>query len=173
VAYLTVRNKGEEGHSFFKLDAEHERYVVGRSEDCDLTVDSERLSRQHFALVRDGLDWFVEDLDSANGTRLNAEKVTARLKLSERDIIKAGQFRGTFHDGDVPTKKRRKPAAEIDIDGNALGGTTPTRERGIDDPADAMPCPHCKAWFSIAHRIPGDQMDCPACGKSSTVPQLV
>lgn len=175
MAYLTVRTKGEDGHRFFELDPQPDsgRIVIGRSDDVDLVVDSERLSRQHCALTFEEGEWWVEDLDSANGTRVNADKISDKVKLGERDIIKAGNFRGTFHDGDVPKKRKKQPAAEIDIDGDDLGSNAPTRERGIDDPHEAAPCEHCKAWLSIAHRIPGDQLICPACGKATTVPQLV
>ena len=173
MAYLTVRNKGDDGHTYFELDPQAGRIVIGRSDEADLTIDSDRISRQHCAIWFEDGGWWVEDLESANGTRVNADKLTAKAQLSERDVVKAGNFRGTFHDGERPKKKKRKPEGEIAIDGDALGGTAPTRERGIDDPADAAPCEHCHAWISIAHRIPGDQLTCPACGKSTTVPQLV
>lgn len=176
MAYLTVRTKGDDGHSYFELDPQGGRIVVGRSDEAELTIDSERISRQHCALSFEDGAWWVEDLDSANGTRVNADKVSTKTRLSERDVVKAGDFRGTFHDGEPPKKRRKtsKPA-EIEIDGEvgSSGGTAPTRERGIDDPADATPCEHCRAWLSVAHRVPGDRLTCPACGKVTTVPQLV
>ncbi len=45
-----------------------ERFLIGRGRHCDLVIDSSKVSREHAAIVRDGEGWFIEDLDSANGT---------------------------------------------------------------------------------------------------------
>ncbi len=45
-----------------------ERFVIGRGRHCDMVIDSTKVSREHAAIVRDGEGWFIEDLDSANGT---------------------------------------------------------------------------------------------------------
>jgi hypothetical protein len=45
-----------------------ERFLIGRGRHCDLVIDSSKVSREHAAIVRDGEGWFIEDLESANGT---------------------------------------------------------------------------------------------------------
>ena len=45
-----------------------ERFLIGRGRHCDLVIDSSKVSREHAAIVRDGDGWFIEDLESANGT---------------------------------------------------------------------------------------------------------
>jgi hypothetical protein len=45
-----------------------ERFLIGRGRHCDVVIDSSKVSREHAAIVRDGEGWFIEDLDSANGT---------------------------------------------------------------------------------------------------------
>jgi hypothetical protein len=45
-----------------------ERFLIGRGRHCDMVIDSTKVSREHAAIVRDGDGWFIEDLDSANGT---------------------------------------------------------------------------------------------------------
>ena len=45
-----------------------DRFVIGRGRHCDLVIDSTKVSREHAAIVREGDGWFIEDLDSANGT---------------------------------------------------------------------------------------------------------
>jgi hypothetical protein len=44
------------------------RFLIGRGRHCDLVIDSSKVSREHAAIVREGDGWFIEDLDSANGT---------------------------------------------------------------------------------------------------------
>ncbi len=45
-----------------------ERFLIGRGRHCDLVIDGSKVSREHAAIIRDGEGWFIEDLDSANGT---------------------------------------------------------------------------------------------------------
>lgn len=46
-----------------------DRFVMGRSINCDLALTGDlRISRHHAALVRNGERWFLQDLDSRNGT---------------------------------------------------------------------------------------------------------
>lgn len=58
--------------------------VVGRSNECDITLAAAHLSRRHAKLeVKDGL-LYVKDLESSNGTFLNGRKVTeARIKRGD------------------------------------------------------------------------------------------
>jgi len=66
--------------------------VIGRLPDCDVQLDSQRVSRRHAQLVRDDLGrWLLRDLDSRNHTRVNGEIVAERL-LAKDDLIEIGQF---------------------------------------------------------------------------------
>jgi len=57
---------------FYSLQA---RTVVGRDPACDLTIDSNLLSRRHAELIIEDDHLRVIDLDSANGTFLNGQKI--------------------------------------------------------------------------------------------------
>lgn len=178
MAYLTIRIKDVEGHTKAQLD--QDRMVAGRQSDNEIPIKHSSISRQHCAFVREGDVWFLEDLGSANGTRVNNEKITGRVTLSERDIVKIGAARLTVHLTDQPAKsKPRKPAISGDDDGISLpadlasGPAAEVREAGIDDPAEAIPCQACGTWMSIAHRSPGERMQCPCCTAEVAIPQLV
>jgi pSer/pThr/pTyr-binding forkhead associated (FHA) protein len=58
--------------------------VIGRSNDCDITLAAAHLSRRHVKLfVEDGL-LYARDLGSANGTYLNGERITeARVRRGD------------------------------------------------------------------------------------------
>ncbi len=61
--------------------------VVGRSEDCDFTVDSRGLSRQHAKFCyQDGV-LVLEDLKSTNGSFVNDRKITEPTTLKNGDVI--------------------------------------------------------------------------------------
>ncbi len=59
---VLVREDGSE------TPVKSERFVIGRGKHCDLVVDSPKVSREHAAFVKDAEGWFIEDLNSANGT---------------------------------------------------------------------------------------------------------
>jgi pSer/pThr/pTyr-binding forkhead associated (FHA) protein len=63
--------------------------AVGRGDCADACIEDEALSRSHFLIVREGEEFFLIDLNSSNGTRVNDEPVSAR-KLSSNEIIMAG-----------------------------------------------------------------------------------
>lgn len=55
-----------------------DRFVIGRGRHCDLVVDSGKISREHAAVLREGGEWWIEDLGSANGTWHQRAKVQRR-----------------------------------------------------------------------------------------------
>ena len=76
---------------------DRDRAIIGRNSDCDVPLDVAAVSRRHAAIVRERDDFFVEDLESRNGTFLNDERVVKRAPLRDGDqLLICGQtFR--FH----------------------------------------------------------------------------
>ncbi|HEX6203289.1 MAG TPA: SpoIIE family protein phosphatase [Thermoanaerobaculia bacterium] len=66
---------------------EGDSVVVGRSLGCDLVLADAFLSRQHARLWRQADGWWIEDLGSRNGTRVNGEAVGAARRLFPGDVI--------------------------------------------------------------------------------------
>jgi sigma-B regulation protein RsbU (phosphoserine phosphatase) len=77
--------------------------VLGRHSDCDVVVDVGAVSRHHAQITRVGADYFVEDLNSRNGTFLNGEQVRGRLKLSDSDEVRICGLTYQFYHGTAPT----------------------------------------------------------------------
>jgi hypothetical protein len=71
-----------------------ERTVVGRSNDCDIVLDDEEVSRQHTSIRLQDNRFAIRDLDSANGTWLvngdQSVRVESPYALSEHDRIRVG-----------------------------------------------------------------------------------
>ncbi len=62
--------------------------IIGRSADCDVSLDITALSRKHCVVFRQGKNVFVRDLDSTNGTFVNGEKIETRvLKNGDRVFL--------------------------------------------------------------------------------------
>ncbi len=66
--------------------------MIGRSDSCDLCIDwDDRVSRSHAEIVPLGDEWAIaDDGISANGTFVNGERLTARRRLADRDVIRIG-----------------------------------------------------------------------------------
>jgi pSer/pThr/pTyr-binding forkhead associated (FHA) protein len=82
---------------------------IGRSNDRDLTIDDDRVSRKHAHLERRGAEWYLVDDGSANGTTINRSKLPA----GESRPVKAGDRIGigpfdldVVTDGDVEREDR-------------------------------------------------------------------
>lgn len=55
-----------------------ERFIIGRGKHCDLIINSGKVSREHAAIVREGTEFFIEDLGSSNGTWFDKKRITRR-----------------------------------------------------------------------------------------------
>jgi pSer/pThr/pTyr-binding forkhead associated (FHA) protein len=75
--------------------------VVGRGPRADVRIEDERLSREHFAVSRDGNTFVLYDLNSRNGTWVDGQRVL-RAELRPSDTIRAGRTRFLFKEGLVP-----------------------------------------------------------------------
>lgn len=62
------------------------KVVIGRSPDCDVVIDSPKLSRRHAELNLRGNALVVLDLGSSNGTFLNGNKIV-RAEAKEGDKV--------------------------------------------------------------------------------------
>lgn len=71
--------------------------TVGRSPDCDLSLLGEMACpRLHAQFLRDGNTWFVEDLNSRCGTRVNGIQTIERTRLRDGDTVQITTVLLTF-----------------------------------------------------------------------------
>jgi len=67
------------------------QYIVGRDSEAGLVVSRSSVSRQHARLfaAQDG-SWWVEDMNSTNGTFVNETRVTRGTQLADSDQVRFG-----------------------------------------------------------------------------------
>nr|WP_328286718.1 FHA domain-containing protein [Corynebacterium auriscanis] len=65
--------------------------TLGRSQDCTLVLEDDFASGRHARLINRGSDWFIEDLDSRNGTWLNNQRIDQLERLSAGAEVRIGQ----------------------------------------------------------------------------------
>jgi len=62
--------------------------TVGRDEECEIMIDNRNISRQHIRIYRESDRFFVQDLDSKNGTWVNSQQIKGRRELQNNDEIR-------------------------------------------------------------------------------------
>ncbi len=64
--------------------------VIGRSPYCSIVLSNPQSSRQHCAIHATGETLSIVDLNSANGTWVNDDRVSAARQLEPGDVIRVG-----------------------------------------------------------------------------------
>jgi pSer/pThr/pTyr-binding forkhead associated (FHA) protein len=74
------------------VNIEKEEILIGRVPPVDLVLPDEYVSRKHAKIYIDGSDYFLEDLNSYNGTTLNTKRVgRSPNRLQSGDVILVGK----------------------------------------------------------------------------------
>jgi len=73
-----------------RYDLSDEPAVFGRSEEAQVFIDSEHVSREHCVVERDGRHRYITDLESTNGTYVN-DKPISRHRLASGDLVQLGE----------------------------------------------------------------------------------
>jgi len=82
MASLKILQGSKQGQTF---ELKGQRWVVGRSPDCDVVVDVAAVSRRHVILTDESGQFFVKDLGSRNGTYINSQRVAERAPINNGD----------------------------------------------------------------------------------------
>lgn len=80
----------------FPLDLDE--IVVGRSLQAHVAIDSSSISRRHLRIHREGAEYVMTDLESANGVYLNGVKAHSAI-LREGDQLQIGDVIFRYREG--------------------------------------------------------------------------
>lgn len=137
--------------------------LVGRSADCDVVIDSRKVSRKHccIAQLRDCL--IVRDLGSTNGVRVNGQR-TDEGRVREGDELAIANLRYRYQRGTVPARPPGghmvRPAAVSDSVLENADGPIPLADDDAEDvpmhPSDEPPIHTGLPLVTSGTPVPGD-----------------
>jgi len=105
----------------------HCPFVVGRESTCDVVIDNVGISREHCQFTWDGKHYYVEDMESANGTYHHGQRIR-KAPVANGDTIQIGKHSLVFSccPGEPPPSSRRPDDA-----GGGKKGKTPAITDGM------------------------------------------
>ncbi len=75
-------------------------FLIGRGSKCDHVIHHRSISREHAVITRERTGWFIEDLNSANGTWVDGEQISKlKIKGGEEIAISSHTLRMNFRAG--------------------------------------------------------------------------
>jgi pSer/pThr/pTyr-binding forkhead associated (FHA) protein len=92
---ISILRKGGETDQEFSFDASE--IFIGRDPACEIVLEDPTTSARHTHLYYLKGQWWVEDMDSTNGTSLNDELISVPVVLADQDVIQCGQVQLSIH----------------------------------------------------------------------------
>ena len=88
---------------------------IGRDVENEIVVVSQRASREHAHILREGRRVWLQDNNSTNGTYLNGERLQNKSMLRDGDQIRIGEVNFLFFDPETTTRESPFPELELNL----------------------------------------------------------
>jgi len=122
--------------------------VIGRSPECQITIEDPLVSRQHARIAVRSDRAFVMDLGSRNGVRVNGELIRGDTPLRHNDRVRLGTQDLVFLVVEESTGRLAR----------ATGFMLHCRSCGRPFPGEASSCPHCGTAIETSSDVVYDTM---------------
>jgi hypothetical protein len=109
--------------------------VIGRSLDCNLTIEDPLVSRQHARIVIADDEASVEDMDSRNGVRVNGVQIKGPTPLRDGDRVRIGTQDFVFCRVDPAGRGHSKTTGVLRLCAKCR----------LPYPREMVACPNCEA----------------------------
>ena len=88
---------------------------IGRSNSCDIVITYDTMSRFQAVIARRNDNWYIHDLKSKSGTKVNGKKIEKKQTIKDGDILTLGSMRFRFEVADDPVVKvgKKKKSKKI------------------------------------------------------------
>jgi general secretion pathway protein A len=104
---------GFNGQTIAERELTPGRFIIGRTPDNDLQIDSKYISRHHAQIITSIHTSVLEDLNSTNGIYVRAKRVRRRM-LNDGDVVQIGQHEIMYFDDRMA--RTRVPMGDVEDD---------------------------------------------------------
>jgi hypothetical protein len=118
-----------------EFDLPRGKTVIGRSLDCNLTIEDPLVSRQHASIVLGDDGGSVEDMGSRNGVRVNGVQIRSATPLVDGDRVRIGTQDFVFCRVEALGKAHAKTTGVLRL----------CAECRLPYPREMVSCPNCEA----------------------------
>ncbi len=133
---------GFNGQTIAERELTPGRFIIGRTPDNDLQIDSKYISRHHAQIITSLHTSVLEDLNSTNGIYVRAKRVRRRM-LNDGDVVQIGQHEIMYFDERMA--RTRVPTSDVEDDAVPLLNEAVQGDRGHaatiaeDDEVEPLP----------------------------------
>lgn len=78
-----------------------DRYIIGRSTECDIVLDHVMVSLNHATIIRNGTEYLISDNNSSNGVIINGNILKGQQILKEKDLILIANTKLIYNQGRI------------------------------------------------------------------------
>jgi pSer/pThr/pTyr-binding forkhead associated (FHA) protein len=155
--------------------------LLGRHPECDIQIDSRKISRRHCCIAQVSDYLVVRDLGSTNGVRVNGDKIT-ESRLTEGDELTIGTlvYQVTWHEpAEVPPEalsRNEPPSGQRPVEDDLLESAdepVPLEETGrpiLPPPSPKRQAPPPQHYDEGSILLPDNLELAPLSGEQERVP---
>jgi pSer/pThr/pTyr-binding forkhead associated (FHA) protein len=133
-----------------EIPFDKESLSVGRKPDNDIVVDNPAVSGHHCRITKQGGTYFVEDLESTNGTFVN-EKRIKKSGLHDNDVVGVAKHALVF----VADEPAPAPAASPEPSGDATMMIAPQKQAEMNAASAAGAGKARAGWLRVLKGVVG------------------
>lgn len=104
---------------------------IGRSNSCDIVITYDTMSRFQAVIARRNDNWYIHDLKSKSGTKVNGKKIEKKQTIKDGDVLTLGSMRFRFEVADDPVVKvgkKKKSKKKETVNSSSAQAQTPPKK---------------------------------------------
>ena len=130
-----------------KIQMDDTDVLLGRANNNTLAIDSASVSGEHCRLFCMDGKYYVEDLGSTNGTRLNGRKITTETQLKNKNLLQVGAVEFLYED-DSPEANEDLSLMDADVEINTEAAQAPDSFTNIS-PFSSKKKESIGIWYTV------------------------
>jgi len=122
-------------HDFKERLKKKGKVTVGRKASNDIVLEDSAVSREHAVFTYEGGEYWVEDLQSTNGTFINGIKVERKTRIADADRIRVSLYSFSLLEGHEDLRETKSALSALEIQKVFPNGKVGLQPLSVEIPA--------------------------------------